>query len=261
VAEVFDVEVQNLLFSYSKEITLKDISFATDPGDFVGILGPNGSGKTTLLKLIAGILKPDKGVIKIKGKRVDSFKRRDLARILGFVTQELSPLFSFTVHRIIETGLIPHKPRLFPSLTESDENRIKVALQNTGSESFLKRSFHTLSAGEQRRVSIARVLAQNTPIILVDEPMAHLDPGHVVSISRVLKKLSADGKTIIAAFHDINAAFSLCNKILFLKKGKMYGYGSAKEILTEVNLERVYGTRFQLIKGSDSHFFVVPKFH
>lgn len=258
---MFDVEVQNLIFSYSKKITLRDISFDTNPGDFVGILGPNGSGKTTLLKLIAGILKPDKGVIKIKGKRIDSFKRQDLARILAFVTQELSPLFSFTVHRIIETGLIPHKSRLFPSLTESDENRIKIALQNTGLESFLKRPFHTLSAGEQRRVSIARALAQNTPIILVDEPMAHLDPGHVVSISKVLKQLSADGKTIIAAFHDVNAAFALCNKILFLRNGEIHDYGSTEKVLTEVNLERVYETRFQLFKESDSRFFVIPKFH
>ncbi len=243
-----EILLRNVDFGYTDEPVLKSINLRIEKGEFVSLIGPNGSGKTTLLKLVAGLLKPTSGTVLVRNMQPSKTSRRKLARTIGFVTEDLNPIYPFRVSQIVLTGRLPYKSSLFASWDELDFQKAKEALAKVDALAYFDRYFNELSAGERKRVSIARILAQDTPILLFDEPTAHLDPGHAVEVLNILKKLHGEGRTILAAFHEINFAVRLSDRIVIMKDGRIIADGHPKSVLTEQLLEYVYNTRFRLIQ-------------
>lgn len=239
-------------FGYTDQLVLKSIDLRVKRGEFVSLIGPNGSGKTTLLRLVAGLLKPISGTVTVAGVDPARASRKKIAKIVGFVTEDLNPVYPFLVNQIVLTGRLPYKGGFFSSWDESDLQNVREALRKVDALQYLNRSFNSLSSGEKRRVSIARILAQDTPILLFDEPTAHLDPGHAVEVVEILKRLHKEGRTILAAFHEINFAVRISDRLVVMKEGKIVIDGRPKEVLTEKLLEQVYNTRFKLIPDPET---------
>ncbi len=253
-----DIVIENVWFSYSSaknnsrnaDYALKNVNLVVESGEFVGLLGPNGSGKTTLLKIIAGLLKPQHGQVRICG--LDPFRtnRRKMAKLIGLVTQDFMPVYKYSVKQIVLSGRLPYRRSFFPEWTVEDEKVVLEALRKVDAERFINRSFQNLSTGEQKRIAIARIIAQQTPVVLLDEPTAHLDPGHISEIKHLLIKLHQEGKTIVAAFHDINIAAELCDRLILMKDGEIWFDDKPNEVLTPERLRGIYGTDFVVLKNS-----------
>ena len=234
------LRLEKIGFRYREEWVLRDVSFAVEPGDFLGILGPNGSGKTTLLKLIDGLLAPQEGKVFLQGKHIGAMKRRDIARTMAVVPQESPFVFSYSVEEIVLMGRSPHLGNLAFE-TERDRAIARKAMEETEITGLAKRSFNELSGGERQRVLIARALAQEPALLLLDESTAFLDLRHQIAFMNLLASLNrGKGLTILAVTHDINLAALFCGKILLLKEGVVHSLGSPGDVLTEEAVREVY---------------------
>ena len=234
------IELADIGFRYNAHWVLRHISFAVSTGEFLGIIGPNGSGKTTLLKVIDGIFCPQEGETRIGGIPGRQFKRIDLARRIAVVPQESMMTFPFTVQEIVLMGRTPHLGQLaFEG--EKDFQIAEEAMTATDTGLLRDRSMTALSGGERQRVLIARALAQEPQIMLLDEPTALLDIRHQMDFFDLIKKLNKEqALTVIAVTHDINLASTYCDRVMLLKSGNIYGIGSPRDVITESNIKEVY---------------------
>jgi iron complex transport system ATP-binding protein len=211
------IQVNQVSFNYGpQKPVLSRIDFAVESGTFLAVAGPNGAGKSTLVQIIAGILKPGAGRVLLDGQDLSSYGVRELARHIALVRQEFVPAFGFSV---IETVLMARTPHYGAWGFESREDRdlVMKALERTDTARFASRALGSLSSGERQRVFLARALAQNTPILLLDEPTSFLDLKYQVGIYDLLKSIQADmGVTILAVTHDINLASQYCDEALLL---------------------------------------------
>lgn len=236
------VQAENMSFSYNGDRVLRNITFAIETGDFVGVIGPNGTGKTTLLNLIDGILRPQEGTIRIHGIPVHQMKRDDLARIVAVVPQESPMIFPFKVQEVVLMGRAPHLGN-WRFEGEKDFEIVNRAMQMTDTTALALRSMNRLSGGERQRVLIARALAQEPRLMLLDEPTASLDIRHQVEFFNLIKMLNTtQGLTVIAVTHDINLASLYCNRIILLKDGCIRVAGRPAEVITEEHIQAVYET-------------------
>jgi len=226
-----------------------------EKGKFVGLIGPNGAGKSTTLNLISKLLKPKSGKILVFGKDLKKLSRLELAKYISFVRQDFTPAFEFKVKDIVEMGGF-HRNRSFFSNIEENE-KIKQSLKIVGLEGFENRYFSTLSGGEQRRVLIARSLYQETPILIVDELTAHLDISHSIHIVEILKKLTTLGKSILAAFHNINIASKYCDYIYAIKDGKIIFEGIPDSVITKENIKKLYETEVEVLSHPSKSYPIV----
>jgi len=251
------IEVKNLSFGYTPENTiLKDMSFEIKTGTFVGIAGPNGAGKSTLLNLLCGALKPKSGSIKIDSTPIDSYKWEALAEKVAVVRQEFVPVFGFSV---IETVLMARTPYFgtFGFENKTDKQIVHEALEATDTAQYASRPLGSLSGGERQRVFIARALAANSPILLLDEPTSFLDLKHQVGIYDLLKSTQLEkGKTIVAISHDINMASQYCDEILLLSTNSDYHIGQAKDVFYPEQIEKVFGIRTFIGRLGRENFFI-----
>ena len=257
--------VDRLSFSYERRPgaagrpVLADVSLAVAKGRIVGLLGPNGSGKTTLIRLVAGLLEPQAGSVRLDGQSIGAFSRRNLARRMAMVPQETHSTFDFSVLDMVLMGRYPHLGRF--ELEGADDLRIaQDALAATGTAPLQSRQFATLSGGEKQRVVIAGALAQASDILLLDEPTAALDLGYQLEIASLLRRLHAErGTTMIVSTHDLNLVAALCEEIVLLKEGRVVARGSTRDTLTPENIRRLYDVdadvRFHDRAG---HLTVVP---
>lgn len=239
------IEIENLTFGYKDKPVLSGISLSVEIGEMVAVLGPNGSGKTTLIKLVSGALSGE-GTIKLHRKPLGAYSRRELSRLFAVVPQESAMSFAYTVAEIVLMGRASHH---HPLLLESKRDR-EVALRSmevTGVESLADRYLHELSGGEKQRVFIARALAQEPQILLLDEPAAFLDLKHQLGVLDLLKRLNRErGLTIMAALHDLNLAALYFARLVMLRDGQLFCDGPAREILTERTIYQVYGVRVRV---------------
>ena len=248
------LKIEHLCFSYPS-FSLQDISFEVKKGAFFGIIGPNGSGKTTLLSLIMKFQKPKSGKIIIDGKDVLKLSHKKLAQLIAYIAQDFNPAYDFTVEELVEMGGIPRSPHFFE--TPVYEEDLENALKTVDLLEYRKRLFSTLSGGQQRRVLIARAIYQNTPIIIADELVNHLDLGQAVRVLDYLKQLTESGKTIVGTFHDITLAAKYCDEIAVMKEGKILAIGKPVEVLNKDILSSVYGVSLKVITHPENGYPVI----
>ncbi len=244
---------------YGSVKILEGVSLIVKEGDFVGILGPNGSGKTTLLKSISRTLKPHKGTILLDKKDIYSMKSVDLAKQMAVVPQESTIGFSFSALDIVLMGRNPHMAR-FQMESEKDMNIVRKAMDLTNTWDFADRPINELSGGEKQRVVIARALAQEPKVLLLDEPLTHLDMVNQLEIMDLVKGLCVkEGIMVLAVIHDLNLAARYCNSALLLKDGKIFSAGDLNDVLTSENIKSVFNVDAIVTKSlvTDS-LYVIP---
>jgi iron complex transport system ATP-binding protein len=233
--------IDNVSFSYLAGVpTLRNVSCTVQRGEFLTLVGPNGSGKSTLLKLLDRIFLPVEGTIALDGKPLSSYTRTDLARRIAFVPQERETLFAFTVEEIVLMGRAPHAAgHLFESAQDREVARRMMAL--TDIVHLADHAITNLSGGERQRAFIARALAQQAPVVLLDEPTAYLDITHQVEIFRLLRALSSDsGLTVISVSHDLNLAAMHSDRIAMLQAGTLAALGPPDVVLTADRIRSVF---------------------
>ena len=237
------IKAKNLGFSYGRQAILKDISFDIESGDFIAIAGPNGSGKSTLIKLLCGLLKADGGSVQIDSRNIKRYSEKKLAKKIAVVHQEFVPGFDFTVAETVAMARTVYMGTLG---FESDEDKafIDEALRLTDTLEFASRPINQLSGGERQRVFIARAIAQDTDILLLDEPTSFLDLKHQVGIYDLLKKMQKEkGKTIICVTHDINLPNRYCEQSLLLGADQQWEFGNTEEVFSSESIERFFGVK------------------
>ncbi len=251
------IKVENLGFSYNgSEKVLDNISFELHRGEVLGVLGPNGAGKTTLLKILLGILRGT-GMVRVLGKDVTSIPPKKLARIIGYVPQEHHIVFSYRVIDYVLMGRAPHYG-MFSVPSRKDYEKAYRVLDDLGLSSLADKTITEISGGQFQLVLIARSLVQETKILLMDEPVSHLDISNAVKTMGLVKKLVEEKRILgaIMTLHDPLMASLYCDKILLLNKGRVETYGSPREALVPDKLSRVYGVNFDIIRYNGRHILV-----
>ena len=228
--------------------SLRGMNFHVVQGEILGILGPNGSGKTSLLKLLAKILRPDEGSIHLFNQELHMLPQKTIARSVACVPQEPAHLFPFTSFEIVLMGRFPHHSRTsFGAFGWEDQEDLRVAEQAMATMGVLHlahRGVGEVSSGERQRVLIARALAQNPRVLLLDEPTAFLDLNHQVEICTVLRRMNREsGLTVIWVSHDLNLASQYCDRLLLLNQGALFKMGTPDEVIQPGTIETVYGCR------------------
>ncbi len=235
--------VHDISFRYTASVpTLHHVSFEVVRGEFLSIVGPNGSGKSTLLKLLDRMHVPNSGHIELEGRPLASYTRAELARHVAFVPQDSGVVFPFTVEELVIMGRSPH---ITGKAFESAHDRAVVSRMMTllDINHLARQSVTTLSGGERQRVFIARALAQEPRVLLLDEPNAHLDIAHQIEVFNILKNLNtASGLTIVSVSHDLNLAAAFSDRIAMLLCGSVVAIGTPMEVLTEERIKDVFRT-------------------
>ncbi len=236
------IQVEDATVRFGTVSALTAVDMTVQSGEFIGLVGPNGSGKTTLIRVIAGVLTPDSGSVRVGGRRVDRTTAREVSREVAVVPQDTSLTFDFSVRDVVAMGRTPYLSRLGRS-QRSDRDAVDRALDRTAITDLADRSINEVSGGERQRVLIARALAQDTPVLLLDEPTANLDINHQIRTLELVAELATEGKTVVAAIHDLNLAAHYCDELVLLGDGRRIAAGAPKTVLTEEHLETVFGTR------------------
>lgn len=238
------ITVRNLNFSYGRKPFLENIDLQIQKGKFTVLLGRNGSGKSTLFKLLAGILKPGSGEMAMMGTDPARLTLRERAKIIGFLPQHHRPVFPFSVMDVVLTG---RAGRILLTPKPEDFDKALDALKTIGILELKDRPFTELSGGEQQMVMIARVIAQNPKIILLDEPTAHLDYVHQASLLKLIKSLTGMGFTILAVLHDPNTAFLYGDDFIFLNHGRVFRLEPGQNPWDRQVLRKIYGINLETV--------------
>ncbi|MFA0782507.1 ABC transporter ATP-binding protein [Fervidibacter sacchari] len=235
------LSVHGLTVSYAAHAVLCDVSFEVARGDLVVVLGPNGAGKTTLLRTIAKVVSPKVGTVLLDGHDIAKLPVRQLMKTLSVVPQSEGSVFSFTVQDIVAMGRTPHLSPLAP-LSQKDWQIVREAMEATDVWELRDRLFTELSGGEQRRVLIAKALAQEPQLLLLDEPTANLDLHYQLEVVELIQRLNRErGITVLAVLHDLNLAAMMGRRFILMHRGRIYAVGNADEVLTPQNIQQVYG--------------------
>lgn len=243
------IEICNLTFGYTQKEVFQQLSLSFAEGDFCAMIGPNGSGKTTLLKAIAGILSPKvESNVLIYNKLIKNYSRNALAKKLAFVAQRQEVVFDFSVFDTVMMGRNPYQKR-WDSGSKNDEDIVTNVLQQTRLWHLRDRMLAHLSGGEMQRVMIARAMAQQTPILLLDEPLANLDIAHKFEIMDILKELNqTNHTTILIILHDFSFAKQYTDKTLLLNEGKVELFAESSSVITTSHIQQVFNlsTEYQV---------------
>jgi len=230
----------DLVFSYHSEPVLQKVGFSMAGSEIMGIIGPNGSGKTTLLKCINRILAPSQGHVLIDGGDISDMKRLDIARRISYVPQSSNGHQGYpTVFEVVMMGRRPHATW---NTGKRDEKEVWKILANLGIDGFASSHFDELSGGERQKVMIARALAQEARVMLLDEPTSNLDIRHQMEVMDLLKDLVRErNMSACAVVHDLDLALKYCDSVVLMDKGKVFSSGKASEVITTYNIKKVYG--------------------
>ena len=229
-----------LSFAYRKSLVLENIDLQLSSGKFYGVIGGNGSGKSTLLELLMGTLSPVSGTIAYQNKSLSDYSRKELATKLALVPQHFSMDFEYRVKNVVLMGRHPHIPR-FSSPSSHDNETVEHAMDTMDILHLQNRPVVALSGGELQRVIMARALAQETEVLILDEATSNLDIQHTIAIMQVIRKrVEENGLTVIAAIHDLNLAAAFCDDCLVLKDGHIYAHDTVDTIFTTDLLQSVF---------------------
>jgi iron complex transport system ATP-binding protein len=254
------IDIEGLSFAFGTTRVLKDISLSIEKGEFLALMGPNGSGKTTLLRCLMNYLTPEQGGVLADAKPVHTMTDKEIAQLFAVVPQSSPTDFSFTAYEMVMMGRIPHAKSRLSSEKESDVKATREAMKRTGTWEFADREFAGLSGGERQRVIIARALAQDPQILLLDEPTVYLDITGQLEIMDLLRELNGSGLTIIAVMHDINLASRYCGKIALLHEGRLESHGTPEEVFTPENVMRIYDVEVIVRRDPLTHSVsVIPR--
>ncbi|MFB6194980.1 MAG: ABC transporter ATP-binding protein [Haloplanus sp.] len=237
--ELADISVT---FGDGTVTVLDGVSTRIDEGRLVGLVGPNGAGKTTLLRTINGALDPDEGVVRVAGERVDALDSRATSRLVATVPQSTASTFAFDVRQVVAMGRTPHVDR-FGTRTAADRRAVEDAMERAAVEHLADRPVTEVSGGERQRVFLARALAQDTPVLLLDEPTSDLDVNHQVRTLELVSSLAAEGRTVLAAIHDLDLAARYCDELRLLYDGRVQAAGTPESVLTGASVADAFGTR------------------
>jgi iron complex transport system ATP-binding protein len=238
---MIELEMQNVSLGYNNKPVLKDITLRASPGELVGLIGPNGSGKSTIIKALSRIINPFSGKILLDGQDIVRIPRRELACLVGVVPQMPLLPSTFTAFEIVLMGRNPHLG-LFQSEGPRDWAIAWRAMEQTTTRLLANRRINELSGGEIQCLLIARVLVQETKVILLDEPTANLDIGRQVEILDLIRKLCIKNNlTVLAALHDLNLAAQYCDRLCLINEGRIYAEGTPVEVITDRHIKEVYG--------------------
>jgi iron complex transport system ATP-binding protein len=227
-------------FSYYNGLVLQDVTLSLPAGSMTSLIGPNGSGKTTLVKVLCGLLKPKRGTVLLAGADVGHLSRNEIARHVALVPQELVVPFDFTVYEMVMLGRTPYVSHL-RGITARDRETVDRMLSLTATAHLAHRPFNELSGGEQQRVIIAMALAQEPQVLLLDEPVVHLDVNHQIEVLELIRRLNRDtGLTVLATMHDLNLASLYFDSLVMLNEGRIVSAGSPAEVLDEDLIRRVF---------------------
>jgi iron complex transport system ATP-binding protein len=250
----------NLDFYFGTQKILDKISFKGKESNFIGIIGPNGSGKTTLLKTFSRLLEPQGGIIYLNGAKISNLSYREVAKNLSTVPQDTAVNFDFTAFEVVKMGRTPHIGR-FQRERPLDIKIAEKTMRQTKTHMLKERPINTLSGGERQKVIIAKALAQQPAVLLLDEPTANLDIRNQVEIMDLIREAVLEkGIAAIMAIHDINLAARYCDEIALLKEGRIFAKGPPKLALTPDNIKEVFGI-LCVVNGDPANggVYVVPR--
>lgn len=237
--------VDDVSFAYASDPTLRQVSLAVRPGEIISLLGPNGSGKTTLLKIVLGLLRPQTGRVCLDGRDIAGIPTRQIARRIAYVPQSHRPSFSYRVLDVVLMGRLPHKPFLF-RYDRRDREMAMAALDRLSIANLGQRPYTDISGGERQLTLIARALAQDAELFVMDEPANGLDYGNQVRLLEKLSQLAQSGYTFIKTTHFPDHALWVADRVLMLKQGRVVQDGKASEVINDDNLLRMYGCHIKV---------------
>ncbi len=239
------IELKHIQVSYGKREILRDIDAAIAPGRITAVMGPNGCGKTTLLRCIGGLLEPTSGSVGIDGQEVGSYSARALAQKVAFVRQQAQTDFEFSAFETVLMGRNPYQHHL-QNESQKDWDIVEQCMKQTNTWHLRLAKPAEMSGGEMQRVMIARALAQQTPVLLMDEPVSNLDIAHQLEIMRLLRTTD---KTVVIVIHDLNLALQFCDDLMLIHNGALLFHGRMADGLTTENIATAYGVKSHMAEG------------
>jgi len=245
------LEIKDIYFSYQSREVLKNINISINKGESITIFGPNGSGKTTLLKIILGILKPDEGKIFFKGKDILKFSERERAKIFSYVPQKVYTFFPMSTFDYLILGRTPY---INGFIKKEDKEVVLNWIEKFNLDYIKNLNFQFLSEGEKQLITLIRTFIQGSEVIILDEPLTHLDLKYRFKILNILKKIKEMGKTIISVFHDLESIKNISDRVVLIKNGKILEIGEVDKILTKENLTILFDEDFIKFTKAESLF-------
>ena len=233
-------ELQGVTFSFDGKRAIDDVSLDLKPGRFYGVVGPNGCGKTTLVDLLCRFRAPQQGQISYSGKELCAYSKRQLAREVALVPQNFYINFPFRVREVVMMGRYPYIPR-FSRPTERDAGIVADVMEAADVAGMAERLVTELSGGERQRVVFARALAQDTPVLILDEATSNLDVGHAIKLlGLAADRVRSESRTVLAVFQDINQAAAHCDYLVFMVRGKIAAHGETRDVLNPATVRAVF---------------------
>lgn len=225
-----------------------DASLEVSPGTLTCIVGPNGAGKSSVLRVLTGLWRPDEGEVRLDGEPLEARSRREIARRVAFVPQDTRLAFEFSVREVVAMGRYPHEGRL---TRPGEHASVTEALERTDVLTLADRLVTTLSGGERQRVLLARCLAAQADLLLLDEPTASLDLRHALDVMQLCRSLADDGKGLCLAIHDLNAALRFADVVCVMDKGEVVATGAPRDVLSPERIAAVFGVRAEPVDTVD----------
>jgi ABC-type cobalamin/Fe3+-siderophores transport system ATPase subunit len=251
---------ESVTLSYDQNIITQDLSIHIPEGKFSVIVGPNGCGKSTLLRAMSRLLKPQSGQVLLNGKNIHSLATRDVAKVLGLLPQSAIAPDGIKVVDLVARGRFPHQ-KWFQPWREQDQDAVDAAMKATSITEFAQLNVDQLSGGQRQRVWVAMALAQETPLLLLDEPTTYLDIAHQIELMDLFQDLNRlQGHTIVAVLHDLNHACRYADNLIAMKSGQVVATGTPNDIVTETLIETVFGLPCIILEDPISGTpLVIPK--
>lgn len=241
----------NASLGYGDREVIRGLDVEIPPGSFTVIIGPNGCGKSTLLRGLARLLTPTRGQVLLDGSDIRSRPSREVARTIGLLPQSSIPPEGITVIDLVSRGRYPHQGFL-RQWSQRDEVAVRAALQATTTDDLSTRRVDELSGGQRQRVWIAMVLAQETPLLLMDEPATFLDIAHQIELLELCTRLNEEGRTLVAVLHDINQAARYATHLIALRDGAVVAQGTPAQVITHERIESVFGVRTHVLTDPET---------